>query len=106
MTVREPFAYDGIDAPGSTASSLLFQLRAESPAAWGRFVSIYTPLVYRWVRRAGISANDAPDVVQDVFQGVAGQIVQFRRERPGDSFRGWLYAISRHKICDHFRHRQ
>ena len=102
----DPTVYDGSDAPGSTASSLLFQLRGESPAAWTRFVSIYTPLVYRWVRRAGIAANDAPDVVQDVFQVVAGQIVQFRREKPGDSFRGWLYAITRHKACDHFRRRQ
>jgi RNA polymerase sigma-70 factor (ECF subfamily) len=106
MTVREPFVYDDIDAPGSTASSLLFQLRGESPAAWTRFVSIYTPLVYRWVRRAGVPANDAPDVVQDAFQGVAGQIVHFRREKPGDSFRGWLYAITRHKVCDHFRRQQ
>jgi RNA polymerase sigma-70 factor (ECF subfamily) len=30
-------------------------------------------------------------------------VAQFRRERPGDSFRGWLWTITRNKIRDHFR---
>jgi RNA polymerase sigma-70 factor (ECF subfamily) len=106
MPVGESYAEVGRDPTGSTASSLVSSLRGESPVAWTRFAAIYTPLVYRWVRQAGVSADDAADVVQDVFQGVARQIAQFRHEKPGDTFRGWLYSITRHKVCDHFRRRR
>lgn len=105
MAAREPFAHRSVDTTESTTSSLIGQLRAESPAAWARFVSIYTPLVYRWTRRAGIPANDAPDLVQEVFQGVSTQIRQFRRLEAANTFRGWLYTITRNKACDYFRRR-
>jgi RNA polymerase sigma-70 factor (ECF subfamily) len=39
-------------------------------------------------------------VTQDVFRAVAGNIDRFRRERPGNSFRGWLWTITRNKIRD------
>ena len=47
--------------------------------------------------------EEALDVTQDVFRAVAGNIHRFRRDRPGDSFRGWLWTITKHKILDHFR---
>jgi RNA polymerase sigma-70 factor (ECF subfamily) len=45
-------------------------------------------------------------VVQDVFAAVAVHVGAFRRERPGDSFGGWLRTITRNKIRDHHRRRQ
>jgi RNA polymerase sigma-70 factor, ECF subfamily len=43
------------------------------------------------------------DVVQEVcrvaFSGLAG----FRRDRPGDTFRGWLRTITRTALALHFR---
>jgi RNA polymerase sigma-70 factor (ECF subfamily) len=66
-------------------------------------VEVYAPLVYRWCRRTGAGADEAPDVVQEVFLAVAMHIDDFRRDRPGDSFRGWLWTITRNKIHDHFR---
>lgn len=71
--------------------------------AWRRLVQLYSPMVYRWARKAGLQKNDSQDVVQDVFLAVASDIDHFRRSRPGDSFRGWLWTIGRHKILDHFR---
>jgi RNA polymerase sigma-70 factor (ECF subfamily) len=64
--------------------------------------------VYQWCRRASLRAEDAADVSQEVFRTVAARIADFRRSRPGDSFRGWLWTITRHKIGDHLRrlHRQ
>jgi len=35
------------------------------------------------------------DVAQEVFRVAAASIEKFRRERPGDSFRGWLRGITR-----------
>jgi RNA polymerase sigma-70 factor (ECF subfamily) len=69
-------------------------------SAWERLVNLYGPLVYRWCLRAGLQPADAADVGQEVFLAVARSIGQFRREREGDSFRGWLYAITRNKIRD------
>jgi phosphatidylglycerophosphate synthase len=43
--------------------------------AWGRFVEIYSPLVFAYCRKRGLQDEDAADVVQDVFLGVAGSIV-------------------------------
>jgi RNA polymerase sigma-70 factor (ECF subfamily) len=53
-----------------------------------------------------LQAEDAADVGQEVFVAVANGIDGFRRDRPGDSFRGWLWQITRNKICDHFRRQQ
>ena len=88
----------------STSVSLLARLRIRDPDAWVRFSRIYGPLVYRWCRRAGVRTDDVADIVQEVFRGVAAGIDRFRRERTGDSFRGWLFGITRNRICDHFRH--
>jgi RNA polymerase sigma-70 factor (ECF subfamily) len=51
-------------------------------------------------------AGDVPDVVQEVFAAVAAHIADFHRQRPGDSFTGWMRTITRNKACDHFRKRQ
>lgn len=87
----------------ATSASLVERLKADDPAAWERLVELYGPLVYAWCRRAGLQAADASDVTQEVFQAVAGAIDRFRRERPGDTFRGWLRVIARNKVRDHFR---
>jgi RNA polymerase sigma-70 factor (ECF subfamily) len=46
---------------------------------------------------------DVDDIRQEVFQAVAGSLETFRRDRPGDSFRGWLWTIARRKFLDHCR---
>jgi RNA polymerase sigma-70 factor, ECF subfamily len=88
--------------PG-TSPSLLDRAKLRAPGAWERLVEVYTPLVYRWCRRAGVRADDAPDVVQEVFLAVATHIDQFHCDQPGDTFRGWLWTITRHKTQDFFR---
>ncbi len=97
--------WQGSAAPGSTSSSLLRRLKAGESDAWGRLVELYGPTVYRWCRQCGVAAEDAADVCQEVFSSVASHVAQFRRENPGDSFRGWLWTITRNKAQDHFRHR-
>ena len=42
-------------------------------------------------------------MAQDVFRSVAAHLGQFRRLRPGDTFRGWLWTITKNKLRDHFR---
>jgi RNA polymerase sigma-70 factor (ECF subfamily) len=97
--------WPGSAAPGSTSSSLLRRLKAGEPDAWGRLVELYGPTVYRWCRQCGVAAQDAGDVCQEVFSSVATHVEQFRRDKPGDSFRGWLWTIARNKAQDYFRRR-
>jgi RNA polymerase sigma-70 factor (ECF subfamily) len=88
---------------GLTSPSLLARAQDNQPAAWERLVDLYAPLVYHWCRRAGLGPEDTADVFQEVFRAVARALADFRRERPGDTFRGWLLTITRNKIRDHFR---
>jgi RNA polymerase sigma-70 factor (ECF subfamily) len=83
-----------------TPSSLLERVRARDRAAWARLVSVYGPTVYGWCRRAGLQPADAADVGQEVFAAVARAIDGFRHNRAGDTFRGWLYVITRNKLRD------
>ena len=85
------------------SSSLLVRVQAQERSAWERLVHLYTPLVCAWCRRAGLQDADALDVGQEVFQAVWQTIASFRRDRAGDTFRGWLRIIVRHKITDHYR---
>ena len=98
----------GTDAeePSSISSSLLDRLKADSPEAWRRLAHLFGPLVYQWCRHNRLQPADANDVGQDVFRAVALKIGRFRRDRPGDTFRGWLWTITKHKIADHWRHCQ
>ncbi len=93
------------DQSRSVSSSLLDGLRAQEAGAWQRFVDLYGPIIYRWCRRAGLSAEEAEDLVQDVLVATARSLPGFQRRQPGDSFQGWLYGIARHKIRDYWRSR-
>ena len=87
----------------STSLSLLEKIRAREESAWQRLVDLYGPLVFSWCCRCGLSREDASDVFQEVLAAVAANIAQFRRQRPGDTFRGWLRVIARNQSRLHFR---
>src|SRR6266545_8429852 len=90
-------------AETSTSRSLLMQLKDGQAAAWERLTSLYAPLVYHWCRGMRLAEQDMPDVFQQVFQSVASHIQGFHKDRPDDTFRHWLRAITRNKVRDHFR---
>jgi RNA polymerase sigma-70 factor (ECF subfamily) len=83
--------------------TLLERLRANDSDAWRVMVQLYTPLVCHWTARGGVRGADVEDVAQEVFHAAATHMEGFRRERPGDSFRGWLRGITRNKVLQHFR---
>jgi RNA polymerase sigma-70 factor, ECF subfamily len=83
-----------------TASRLVEGLKARDGDAWRQLAALYGPLVYGWCRRAGLRDRDAEDVVQEVFLVVLRRVGEFRHDRPGGTFRGWLRAIARNKLGD------
>ncbi len=88
-----------------TSASLLRAARDNDPAAWQRIVETYSRRMYRWCRQAGVPPEDASDITQEVFRSVARKLVDFHHDGAGDSFRGWLYAITRNKVRDYFGRR-
>jgi len=94
---------DQVNSAGSTSRSLLANANLAVPAAWERLVRLYAPLVASWCRRWGVAEQDVSDVLQDVFAAVANHLDGFRKDRPTDTFRGWLWTIARNKVRDHFR---
>ncbi len=86
-----------------TSLTLLQRIRGGDSSAWGRVVTLYAPLVHHWCRRWGVPAADIEDRAQEVFQAAAQSIDSFRRDRAGDTFRGWLRAITRHKVLAYWR---
>ncbi len=63
---------------------------------------LYGPVIYRWCRRSNLAAEDAADVVQEVLAAALVHLPDFRREKPEDSFSGWLAAITRNKVRELF----
>ena len=90
----------------ATPLSLLERARARDEAAWGRLVALYRPLVLYWCGRGGVAPADAEDVAQEVFAATARDLAGFRNDRPGDSFRGWLRAVTRNQLLQFFRRRR
>jgi RNA polymerase sigma-70 factor (ECF subfamily) len=104
MTTDDP-RENRAPASGSTSRSLLAEAKLADPAAWERLAKLYAPLVAFWCRRWGVADQDIVDVLQEVFSAVASHLQGFRKERAGDTFRGWLLTIARNKTRDYFRRR-
>lgn len=88
---------------GSTSHSLIARAKQADAAAWERLTRLYSPVVFGWAKQGGLQADDAADVMQNVFQTLTARLHQFERRNGSDSFRGWLYTITRNKVRDHFR---
>jgi RNA polymerase sigma-70 factor (ECF subfamily) len=87
--------------PPTTRVSLLVRLRdAGDAAAWQEFVRLYAPLVYRYGRRHGLQDADAGDLTQEVLRAVSAAVGRLAYDPARGTFRGWLYTLARHKLCD------
>ena len=85
----------------NTSASLLIRIRDhEDGQAWAEFAQVYTPLVYSYARRQGLQDTDAFTVTQDVLTTVAQKVGDFQYDRGRGSFRGWLRAVTRSRLCD------
>jgi RNA polymerase sigma-70 factor (ECF subfamily) len=72
---------------------LLERLRSPGEArSWERFVDLYTPLLFAWTARLGLSDHDAADLVQDVFATLVEKLPEFEYDGTR-SFRAWLKTV-------------
>ncbi|MEM7313227.1 MAG: sigma-70 family RNA polymerase sigma factor [Planctomycetota bacterium] len=88
----------------TTSISLLQRLRqSDENAAWERFVKIYSPLIFHWGKRNGLTATDSADLVQDVMAFLVTRLPEFEYDS-NQRFRGWLRTVVVNKARD--RHRR
>ncbi len=78
-----------------TSATLLERLSDRSDSvAWRRLVDLYAPLINTWLRRHGVSPDDADDLAQEVLQVVVREISRFQHNGRVGAFRAWLRTIT------------
>jgi RNA polymerase sigma-70 factor, ECF subfamily len=90
-----------------TSATLLERLndRADS-VAWRRLVDVYSPLINGWLRRHGVSAEDAEDLSQEVLGVVVREVSRFRHNGRVGAFRTWLRTITTNCLRQWWRSRR
>jgi RNA polymerase sigma factor (sigma-70 family) len=77
---------------------------AGDAAAHGQLLGALVPLLRRFYRRRMTGDEDAiEDLVQETLIAVHSRRLTYD---PGRPFTGWLFAIARYKMIDHFRRRR
>ncbi|MGL6094545.1 MAG: RNA polymerase sigma factor [Fimbriiglobus sp.] len=89
------------DGEARTSPTLLGRLRSAptDEAAWSEFVDRYGRVIYDWCRRQRLQEADAEDVTQGVLTKLAVRMRTFRYD-PAQSFRRWLWTVTRHAVAD------
>lgn len=87
-----------------TRRSLLARLkRWDDQESWQDFFNTYWRLIYGVATKAGLTEDEAQDVVQDTMVSVARQLPNFKYDSAAGSFKSWLFLITRRRIADHLR---
>lgn len=87
-----------------TQPTLLVRIRdARDQEAWGRFVDLYAPLVYGFLRKRGLQDADSADLTQDVLRQVATAAKSLDYDPRRGSFRNWLFTVVQNRLTDHWR---
>ena len=105
MTVTKETLSGSSSEASRTSGSLIQRARARDAEAWRQLVELYGGAVYSWCRQSRLAHEDIADIFQEVFHTVAQKLGSFRKEKPSDTFRGWLRTITRNKINDLYRKR-
>ena len=84
-----------------TRPTLLFRIRDQE--AWGRFIDLYAPLVYGFLRKRGLQDADSADLTQDVLRQVAAAAQSLEYDAKRGSFRSWLFTVVQNRLTDHWR---
>lgn len=90
-----------------TRDSLLSRLKDwQDDASWRDFFNTYWRLIHGVALKAGLSEQEAEDVVQETLITVARRIPEFQYDRSVCSFKTWLMNLTRWRIIDQIRKRR
>ena len=89
-----------------TRASLIGRLKDwQDQASWQDFFDIYWKLIYGVARRAGLSDDEAQEVVQETLVSSAKHMPTFKYDPAIGSFKAWLLIMTRWRIIAQFRKR-
>jgi RNA polymerase sigma-70 factor (ECF subfamily) len=104
--MSQPEKPEGDSDSIATRASLLGRLKSwDDAGSWEDFTQTYWRLIYGVARQAGLSDDEARDVVQETLLGVAKNIHEFESSPERGSFKNWLLNFTRWRIADYFRKR-
>jgi len=90
-----------------TRHSLLTRLKDwEDQDGWQDFFNTYSRLIYSTGLKAGLTDQEAQELVQETVISVAKKMEDFRYDPSKGSFKGWLLQLTRWRIKDQFRKRK
>jgi RNA polymerase sigma-70 factor (ECF subfamily) len=90
-----------------TRSDLLNRLKAgDDSQSWQEFYRTYGGLIRFFAQKAGLTADEAEEVVQETAIGVARGLPEFTYDRKVCRFKTWLLNLARWRIQDQIRKRR
>jgi RNA polymerase sigma factor (sigma-70 family) len=89
-----------------TRASLLNRLKTgDNPESWKEFYDTYGGLIRAFSLKAGLTQDEAEEVVQETAISVARNLPGFRYDPGVCSFKTWLLNLTTWRIKDHWRRR-
>src|SRR5438067_1481965 len=89
-----------------TRPSLLQRLKAGDDAqSWQDFYRIYSGLIRFFAQKAGLTADEAEEVIQETAIGVAQGLPEFVYDPKVCQFKTWLLNLTRWRIQNQLRKR-
>ena len=89
-----------------TSWTLVAHLKnADDHDSWQKFYDLYRRLIVGVAMKAGLTEDEATDVLQETMSSVSKNIQEFEADPAHGSFRAWLLNTARWRIQDQFRKR-
>jgi RNA polymerase sigma-70 factor (ECF subfamily) len=89
-----------------TRPSLLKKLQSgDDPQSWQEFYRIYGGLIRSFALKAGLTADEAEEVVQETAIGVARRLPEFVYDPKVCRFKSWLLNLTRWRIQNQIKKR-
>ena len=90
-----------------TRSSLLQRVKDTTDhQSWQEFNDLYGKLILGFAVKAGLTEDEAQEVVQETLIAVAKNLPEFRYDPKLCSFKTWLLNLSNWRVKDQFRRRK